>query len=342
MELLGDLIDARGSSLTSFTHRQEWANAGYFRNRSLLRRRAELGARLHAWSSAPAASAIYGAETWQATSALLHNAKSWERKRLRDMFRMKWKPGEGQQAYNMRTTNVLHCWFSSFCLVSLHHRILKSIYRAAWFEDKITVGDGARPLHEARSCRDALWWESIKDIPTKRRRLENLSQARQGHKVAWEDMLVDFVSIDWRHKRETSESIADWMDGWEQFCNRCCSCWHLPQLPAPTNPCPDAIFRPWKCPRVRSDLEDTPMNEWPDWRWNWQGNGQRVFVLVDNQLLANLVNGQAALKQLTFRPPLVRISRRLRQFWQMGVHPKRNHDLFVKCPPVPITDLLTI
>ena len=174
--------------------------------------RGPLSYRLMAWTRSPATSCTYGAETWHLTAALLHNVRTWELKRLRDMLQMKRRSGEGNKTYNMRTSMQIKIWYQYFSILFAHQRILKAVYRVAWFEDKIHVGLEARPLHNAQNCRNALWWESASDIPAKRRRLDGVIHARQGHVPVREDILLQFVGQDWRRQRDQCESLKG-MDG---------------------------------------------------------------------------------------------------------------------------------
>ena len=141
------------------------------------------------------------------------------------MLQLKRRSGEGNQTYNTRTSKQIKKWYQYFLMLFSHQRILRAVYRAAWFEDKIRVGLAARPLNDARNCRNALWWEAVKDIPAKRRRLDGVIHAKQGHVPAWEDILLQFVGPDWRQKRGRCENLNVWMEDWFIVCNRCCTAW---------------------------------------------------------------------------------------------------------------------
>ena len=95
LNILGDLFHGQGGSMVSVDHRQQRADALYYKHRPLLRSRGPLGPRLMAWYSSPATSCIYASEAWHLTSQILHQLRTWEFKRLRDMLQLRRREGEG-------------------------------------------------------------------------------------------------------------------------------------------------------------------------------------------------------------------------------------------------------
>lgn len=245
---------------------------------------------------------------------------------------MKRRSGEGNKTYNMRTSMQIKTWYQYFSILFAHQQILKAVYRAAWFDDKIHVGLAARPLHNARNCRNALWWESVSDIPAKRRRLDGVIHARQGHVPAWEDILLQFVGPDWRRQRDQCESLKVWMADWLGFCNRCCTAWSLRLVPErPAVPF-QLLLQNERQPSI-AFLENTPQPEWPDWFWHWGKGRKRIMLLVDCQALAGLVAGEMALKDDHFRTTCVRMMRCMHRLWHAGWWPKRDCDNYVQWAP---------
>ena len=93
------MLDGRGNSDVSMEHRQQKANANYFKNRTLLRAKGPLEARFRAWGASAATSATYAAETWHITPNLLHKATSWKMVCLRDMFDLKRRPDDDRPIF---------------------------------------------------------------------------------------------------------------------------------------------------------------------------------------------------------------------------------------------------
>ena len=94
MEILGDIVSKEAATSQSILHRQKCAEACYYQNAATLTKRAAIVERLRAWGIAPAAIAIYGAETWVLNQHSLIRIHQWEMKRLRIMFRMGKRPFE--------------------------------------------------------------------------------------------------------------------------------------------------------------------------------------------------------------------------------------------------------
>ena len=131
MEVLGSVLDSSGSTFESWAHRREKADGKYYANLAALRSRGSLENRIRTWIGAPVASALLGAETWHLTAGILHNARTWEMNRLRHMFRMNYKTGEGKMEYNMRTSTRIKSWFGYFRQDFIHTHILKAVFKAA-------------------------------------------------------------------------------------------------------------------------------------------------------------------------------------------------------------------
>ena len=91
----------------------------------------------------------------------------------------------------------------------LHVKVTKAYTREAWREKKETW-EGRNPLGEARTHKDAIWWEGIKKEPAHKRQKGDTMQAKQGMVKAWEEMLVQADGVDWRHKRDKHDEGKKW------------------------------------------------------------------------------------------------------------------------------------
>ena len=324
LEVLGSILDASGSTFESWTHRREKAEGKYYANLGTLRSRGSLQCRIRAWIGAPVASALLGAETWHLTAGVLHNARTWEMKKLRHMFRMKFKPGEGQLEYNTRTSARIKAWFNYYHQDFIHTRILRSVFKAAWGEPRMKVGS-EYPLKIAREVRSSLWWEFVKHLSSKRRRTEGLSQASSGHIAAWEDCFVSVYGSDWRAFRDTHDSLEAWMCNFSEFSQFLCDLWGLP---AQNGTGGVDLWTPLNEKRDYH-LEDMPMPDLPEWCYDFATSSCRISFFVDCQTAANLINGFANLKGDQYDPLLRRSTRRLRDFWKQGWMPRKDHDNYV-------------
>ena len=148
--LLGEMLNRVGSTGTSIQYRQCIADSTYFKHRAVLQSPGNIIARIRAWEASPATSAIFGCESWHATAALLQSVQTWEYQKLRSMFRFRRKDTDTQEQYNKRTARVMRKWFeyagASFCT----HRILRTLYKEAWFETMTGLNFEQQPLRWAR------------------------------------------------------------------------------------------------------------------------------------------------------------------------------------------------
>eukprot|EP00974_Lingulodinium_polyedra_P056635 5447008-Lingulodinium_polyedra.AAC.1 len=60
--------------------------------------------RLEAFYRCVGGTLLYGAEGWVLNQGVARRIRTWTWQRLRTMFRLKRRPTEGQQAYNVRTS----------------------------------------------------------------------------------------------------------------------------------------------------------------------------------------------------------------------------------------------
>ncbi len=146
--------------------------------------------------------------------------------------------------YHTRTANVIRKWFSNCGVDFTYVRILKTVFRAGWNENKVKVGEGANPLRVFREVRSAHWWEGVKDLPLHKRKLEGVAQKHSGHNVAWEGPFVIAFGLDWRAMRNECASLAEWKHQHEDtFIRTLSEKWKMP-LPAPSPPKIEIVYEP--------------------------------------------------------------------------------------------------
>ena len=150
LEVLGAAIGKEGNTTASVEHRLARATARFWGNVRILRGHGHVGAKLRAWSGGPAASAAHGSAPWHLAQHVLKKLQRWEYNILRKMLRFRWKPGEGQALFMVRTARILETWFRRFRVQPLHIRILKNVFKSAWRERTLTPLGGANFLRAAR------------------------------------------------------------------------------------------------------------------------------------------------------------------------------------------------
>ena len=95
-----DLFDDTGSTERIPAHRQAIADAIYYKHKHLFQHPSPVHLRLMAWHDSSATLAIFGASTWHLTAAVLPTLRSWELRKLRQVFRLRRQPLEPFDRYN--------------------------------------------------------------------------------------------------------------------------------------------------------------------------------------------------------------------------------------------------
>ena len=133
------------------------------------------------------------------------------------------------------------------------------------------------------------------------RRKEGLLQARSGPSTSFDDLLVLALGSDWRWTRDSSSKL-EWKKRSQEMVELVCSLYQLPLDPRMRSTQPTA-----RCfvPSCRTAEETTAeyavlaqhCREQAHLSDNrWKHDRQRFKCVVDNQLLANIVNGKARLQ----------------------------------------------
>eukprot|EP00973_Karenia_brevis_P086506 11997260-Karenia_brevis.AAC.1 len=109
IEVLGIMLDQRGSTEASMEHRLAKAEGAYgLIAHQLKNKRIPVKERLLAWSKGPVASAIYGGGGWHLSSRNLGILRRWENKHVRAFLKFKrLNDDESQMMFNRRTNLLI-------------------------------------------------------------------------------------------------------------------------------------------------------------------------------------------------------------------------------------------
>ena len=143
----------------------------------------------------------YGICIYIYTYDLLLGIKRWEFKWLRKILKLRRRPDEGTQQYNIRTSRRITAWSRLTGCKLMHHRVLLSIFRNAWREASFCYPSGQKHLLQARCCRNRRWWEGVKHETVWLRGHFDCKRWTKGNYIEWEDVLVLVFGLDWREFR---------------------------------------------------------------------------------------------------------------------------------------------
>ena len=320
--LLGERFDQQGSSLTSMRFRQAAGDRTFYKHRHILQTRGRVIPRIRSWCSSPATSAVFGCESWHLTADLLQEVQQWEYKRLRQMLRLRRRPGEGPESFNKRSASLIRKWFEYAGIEFCTHRILRAIHAAAWDEQRAVLPYGQNPLLSAREHRSQIWRETMLACTSgRKRRAEGIVHSRRGHRAAWEDPLCRILGSDWRSARRRCSSRSEWLRGSRDFIIKACVLYDIypppEQAPHVCRPLVDRL------PAVLRDLPPHPDDAC------WDDLQRRLWIQVDCLGVAQVVNGEAVLRTPHLEPIFRRICRRSETLLQGRWKPRRDIDPYV-------------
>ena len=89
MEVLGVMLDERGSTEVSMAHREEVAEGVFYALQKSLTRKGNAQQKLKTWVVVIVAIVTHGCRIWNMTMELLHRARAWELKYARKMLRLR-------------------------------------------------------------------------------------------------------------------------------------------------------------------------------------------------------------------------------------------------------------
>ena len=351
MRVLGALVTANASTRVAQEHRFAVGDALFHKHHAVLTGPGTLSDTLTAWSSAPASAAIFASESWHLCREVLHFTRRWEVAHVRQILKLRRRPDEGQAAFNQRTAHSIYGWFRKCGVMMMHHRVLQSVFRSAWRERMVVFTDGAAPLDWARRFRDVPYWLVCTVLPRERRAAEHVTQRRQGHRIAWEDVFVSVWGPDWRSIRDTCADCRAWSERCLPFTQQICQLWDLPLPPTPPlkKPTSDASGTsdgslpvtnnvPSNLDIVQADALEVgfasglvPKMHANDERW--QTRFQRVAVIVDCRSLAEICGGRSPLEDDAYAHAFRRIVSNLAGLLAKCYMPRQDTADFVEWRP---------
>lgn len=233
--------------------------------------------------------------------------------------------------YNMRSASMISKWLSNSSLVPAHVKVMRSVYKSAWREKTFELDGGEAPLKKVRSYRDALWWQTWQAISTqsKRRRL-GICHGQAGQpKTAWEHPFVTVWGLDWRSRLQNAVTLSEWMSSCDEFMQSLSEMWHLPVEGEKKGDIPAFV----QTIKMKTTIYDPPDLLFNPKQASWGEGHKRSWIQTDNQQVASIFNGSSVLCGDGFRPPCVRIARRLRKFLEVGFRPRTDTAAIIDWDP---------
>ena len=301
LEVLGSLLDGRGSTYASIHHRLRKAEGVFWSNSHAFLGPGSVGSKLKAWASGPASSSILDSSGWAINQGVMHFLRRWEFRWLRKLLRFRWKPNEGHMHFAKRTARIIERWATQHRFKMLHHRVLTAIYKEA-YNEKDFIPEGGQPhTRELRAVRSRAWWDRIRLIPTIHKDpLERHSAP--GQVAEWEDPLVTAFGVNWREIRNGFHDKAAWMKQCPSFINKICEAWGLPKLQLEKPVLDDELVeatRDAKRVKCIGSIHDRPVEhdspEVQPLKLEWARGHQCFVFMVDCQALAEIINGRMPL-----------------------------------------------
>ena len=184
-----------------------------------------------------------------------------------------------------RTAMVLRRWFDIFHVPMFHQSVLQSVFSSAWKEVQQPIGNGMLPLAWARDLHSEFWWQTAKCFGKRARRKAGVVRAKPGRSATWEDVLVLAFGMEWRSQRGKVLSLPEWKRLVSEPINGICRQWGVPEVATRARPLPQEL-------RSAGPLFDLPHREGLHLDdWAWEQSAHSFSSIVDNQALANLING---------------------------------------------------
>ena len=139
MEVLGVMLDNKGSTETSIAHITGLAEGNFYKNQRSLTRKGNVRGKPKSWTATIVAIAMHGCRTWHMTRELVHRSRTWELKWLRKILRLKPIPKLGEEfaggmAYNQRTAKVCYDRCNQYGVKTMPRKVLEALHGEAWRE----------------------------------------------------------------------------------------------------------------------------------------------------------------------------------------------------------------
>ena len=200
----------------------------------------------------------------------------------------------------------------------------------------VTTGDGTNPLLGSRTENSAITDKQDKAIPAKFRRIDNRVRARRGPPATkWELPLTMVYGNDWRVLRATM-TITEWAATEEHFVTSVSEVWDLKGYwtKKDRKDAENIEVEGRKCVPTKKGshkltgkktASTTPkyLHHPADVYWQSGGRG-RIKFIVDNQALANIVNGRQKLGESPLTAVFKRFIRACTTIFKHQYYPQTN------------------
>ena len=193
----------------------------------------------------------------------------------------------------------------------MHVALLEQIYANMWKERE--YGEAATQI---RRERDAQWWEAMKTVDCRKRKLEDgtLVHQRRGPQKNADDLKVAVWGYEWRRLLEECESYDKWRQGTKQFVLDACRCLQLPHPPEFYNKEGHISIDQGraKCEESRSlDALPLPNKMARDILLEGASGRPQIKFVVYNLAVAGLANGTLAINNDVYAVLICRIRRHI-------------------------------
>ena len=280
---LGTLLDRRGSTSTSVSHRMVQADKSFYKHFVVLSDlHGGLRQRLQSFHGCVGQALLYGSGGWQVTPDVLSRVRAWENNKLPKMLRLRRAPDEGRASYNIRTANRIANWFESLQLPRLHHELLMRVHSWASKLTSFKLPYGEQPLKDLLMARSAQHWSETRDgnIWLDASNVTGWRHARGGKQVsAWESALVATYGLCWWTVFDRDRQL--WACSRKDFVNKFCALAGLSRMTTGKHD-----YR-----QVNAAVLSVPT--WTDDDFNWEKLGESFECRVDNAALAQWTSGTA-------------------------------------------------
>ena len=184
--------------------------------RGLLRKTKKLKTKLRGFHDASSGTLLYASHVWTPSQTAVHDVRTWGNKRLRDACRMKWRRQEGRMRFFQRSADTIDRWHRNLKITRAFRRWLEAYFKSAWTLPRKKIA-GRFLLRELLSTRSQRWFDSISDIPSKRRALDDCVQATSGKSTGWDSLLITSLGEDWLDMSLKCDRLARWMKIFDSF-----------------------------------------------------------------------------------------------------------------------------
>eukprot|EP00959_Pyramimonas_sp_CCMP1952_P084683 1771093-Pyramimonas_sp.AAC.1 len=101
---------------------------------------------------------------------------------------------------------------------------MERLFRHVWHERTV-----AKQLSSIRRDRDLDIWESVKDIPSNKRKREQLLHSKSGPQLQFSTLFARVWDVHWRARLDSCRDESEWYSHMKDFVRLACDKLNLPQ-----------------------------------------------------------------------------------------------------------------